>query len=205
MMRLFPIAAAIMISAAPVWAQEAQPVAIDIQKPDISPVEPFPEGFRSLFFNEAEHKALGDALARRAPEAPVAVASPEPLVADDAPPPRTLHLSGIVYAAPEDWSIWLNGRQVTPQRQLPELRDIRVSRDQVELQWYDEQTKTVVPVRLRPQQRFNLDTLDFMQGGAGTPPAAPRPESQSSPAEWDMDEMWQDEVMLWNLLDGDVP
>ncbi len=153
-------------------------VAINIQTMDIAPVEPYPEGFRSLFFTKTEHDAVVAALARHGgamPVAPMPAAPTAPLPAPDAKTaaaaPRVLHLSGIVSAAPGDWSIWLNGRQVTPSRLPPEVREIHVDKEYVALKWYDAQTQAVVPVKMRTHQRFNIDSRTFMPGAlADMPP-----------------------------------
>lgn len=218
----------------PAFAQEgAPPVAIDIQKPDIAPVEPFPQGYRSLFFTPEEHARLVSATGWRVP-APAATPAPAPVI--NAPLPtaqegqtiqRVLHLSGIVYANPQDWSIWLNGKQITPKSQPDEVRGLRVNRDYIELQWYDVINKAVVPVRLRPQQRFSLDTHSFIPAVGDPVPAVPpvmpeqsvTPPSAETPAVSpdadpiipydDEDEVWddweEDEAMLWELLESDLP
>lgn len=172
----------------PAFAQEVdvqveeQPVAIDIQKIDIAPVEPFPEGYRSLFFTPDEHAGIVAALARKMPVAFVAEPSADaqaPVTPGTAASPRILHLSGIVYAKEGEWSIWLNGRQITPTAGLPEIRGLKVERDSISLQWFDAQTQTVVPVRLRPQQRFNIDTKSFMPGTLDAPMPVADPSSSA--------------------------
>lgn len=231
MMRLL-LTVAFIALAAPVFAQdEAQPVAIDIQKPDIAPVEPFPQGYRSLLFTPDEHARVVGATGGRVPAPTAAATTPTP--ATDTPLPeaeegkthyRVLHLSGIVYANPQDWSIWLNGQQVTPTSQPDEVRGLRVHRDYIELQWYDAINKAVVPVRLRPQQHFSLDTHGFISNSGDAvpvpPPVAPEQSTSETPAapspvadpiipEDDEDEDWddweEDEALLWDLLESDLP
>lgn len=229
MMHRLLLAAAMLSFTAPAIAQdEAEPVAIDIQKPDIAPVEPFPQGYRSLFFMPDEHARVMGAFSRHMPgaAAPAAPATPTsaaplPTARDGEMAPRILHLSGIVYANPQDWSIWLNGKQITPTSQPDEVRGLRVLRDYIELQWYDVETKAVVPVRLRPQQRFHLDTHSFLPGvGEPVPaippslPAAAAPEENAPPPtaepvieepEEEWDDWEEDEAMLWELLESDLP
>lgn len=186
-MKSLLLSAVTFLAILPAYAQEdaAVPVAIDIEKVDIAPVEPFPEGFRSLFFTGEEQAALTTALARKLPAAPVmdAPAPSQSLVPAEAqnapPPPRILHLSGIVYAKEGEWSIWLNGRQITPVSKPDEIRELIVGRESVSLKWYDAQTQAVVPVRLRPQQRFNIDTKTFMPGTLDVPVVAPDPAASA--------------------------
>lgn len=82
------------------------------------------------------------------------------------PPPeeRYLTLGGIVYASSKDWTVWLNGKRVTPEALPPEAIDLIVKKNYIEIKWYDEYTNQIFPVRLRPHQRFNIDTRIFLPG-----------------------------------------
>jgi hypothetical protein len=181
MMRLWFLIVALLVSpaamaqeeAAPV-AENAEPVAIEIKKQDIAPIEPFPEGYRSLFYTEKEHKALLDSIARKI--TPLSRGdNEEEITAEDQviavkeqgpPPPRILHLSGIVYTSPQDWTLWLNGKRVSPKEMLPAIKDLRVAKEFIDLKWLDATSGETVPVRLRPHQRFNIDSKTFMPGSA---------------------------------------
>lgn len=77
---------------------------------------------------------------------------------------REIALGGIVFAGGADWTIWLNGQRVLPQALPPEILDLKVYRHFIELKWFDSYTNQVFPVRLRPHQRFNLDTRIFLPG-----------------------------------------
>lgn len=77
---------------------------------------------------------------------------------------RELSLSGIVYINAQDWTVWLNGQRLKPDALPPELLDIKVHEGHVELKWFDEWTNLIYPVRLRPHERFNLDTRIFLPG-----------------------------------------
>lgn len=222
------LTAALVFVCLPAWAQDdaAMPVAIDIQKPDIAPIEPFPEGYRALLFTPHEHLRIVQMVGGRLPTPAAAVVDdivtevPLPLMEEGQTIDRVLHLSGIVYANPQDWSIWINGRQISPRAQPDEVRGIRVSRDVVELQWYDAINETVVPVRLRPQQRFSLDTRSFVPAVGEPVPAIPPEAPAETPAEpapvpvmtdpddvddWFDEEWFDDEAMLWDLLEYDLP
>lgn len=78
--------------------------------------------------------------------------------------PRAITLSGIVFINPDDWTIWLNKRRITPASLPAEAVDLRVYREFIELRWYDANTNKVYPVRLRPNQTFNIDGQVFLPG-----------------------------------------
>jgi hypothetical protein len=80
------------------------------------------------------------------------------------PGDRYIHLQGIVYASPAVWTIWLNGKQVKPDALPDEVVNLRVFKEYIELKWYDDYTDRLIPVRLRPMQRFNIDTRMFLPG-----------------------------------------
>ena len=78
--------------------------------------------------------------------------------------PRELVLAGIAYNGPEKWTIWLNGQRITPQSIPEEIFKINVEENYVEFIWHDKQTHNIYPIRLRPNQRFNLDARMFLPG-----------------------------------------
>ena len=75
---------------------------------------------------------------------------------------RDVKLGGIAFNTPDDWTIWLNGSRVTPEAIPAEALDIRVYREFIELRWLDTQTSQIFPIRLRTNQKFNLDTRIFL-------------------------------------------
>lgn len=77
---------------------------------------------------------------------------------------RKISLGGIVFISPNDWTIWLNKKLITPGRIPKEVLDLRVSKEFVELRWLDAQENKIYPVRLRPNQTFNLDAKIFTPG-----------------------------------------
>lgn len=77
---------------------------------------------------------------------------------------RDVRLGGIAYNTPDDWTIWLNSSRVTPDALPAEAIDLRVYKDFIELKWFDVATNQVFPIRLRMNQRFNLDTRIFLPG-----------------------------------------
>lgn len=82
------------------------------------------------------------------------------------PPPeeRYIRLSGILFHGPDDWIIWLNDKRVTPTALPVEVTDLKVYEEYVEFKWYDDYSKNIYPIRLRPHQRFNIDTRIFLPG-----------------------------------------
>lgn len=78
--------------------------------------------------------------------------------------PRDISLGGIVYASGKDWTIWLNNVRISPKRIPSEIMDLKVYRTHIDLEWFDAQTNQIFPIRLRPHQRFNLDTRIFLPG-----------------------------------------
>lgn len=78
--------------------------------------------------------------------------------------PRDVSLSGIVYLSRHDWTVWINSMRVSPSAIPEQVMDLRVFKDYIELEWFDETTNQIFPIRLRPHQRFNLDTRMFLPG-----------------------------------------
>ena len=123
-----------------------------------------PEEMGSVLFSPWQHALLQEAKkgfrARRA--------APGELTEDINAPRekgiREISLGGIVYAAPEEWTVWLNGQRLTPDALPEEIIDIKVMEDFVQLKWFDSYTNLIFPVRLRAHQRFNLDTRIFLPG-----------------------------------------
>lgn len=134
------------------------------------PVEGYPvQDIPSLIFTYWEHTALLDAREAAGKVNP----QPARIVKDGGqqeekpkPPPekREIRLGGILYNGPQDWTIWLNEQRVTPETVPKEVVDLSVSKDYIELKWYDDYTELIYPIRLRPHQRFNVDTRIFLPG-----------------------------------------
>jgi hypothetical protein len=79
---------------------------------------------------------------------------------------RELSLSGIVYKSPTDWTVWMNGQRLKPDALPREIMDIKVHKKYIDLKWYDASSNLIYPIRLRPHQRFNLDSRMFLPGEA---------------------------------------
>lgn len=130
------------------------------------------ESFPSLLFSYWEQVALEDARRSRGlNRAPTEAELTRDLNSDEdfemaKPPPeaRNIALGGIAYNAKRNWTIWLNGQRVTPKAIPPEALDLKVFKEYIEIKWYDEYTNRIIPIRLRPHQRFNIDTRIFLPG-----------------------------------------
>ena len=77
---------------------------------------------------------------------------------------RSLSLGGIVFLSTDDWTIWLNKKRITSTKIPPEAIDLRVYKEFIEVRWYDSATNQIYPIRLRPNQTFNLDAHTFVPG-----------------------------------------
>lgn len=122
-----------------------------------------PESVDTLFFTAWQHALLNEAK-----EGFVTAPAEAGAVAGEAagrdPGIREISLGGIAFSASDRWTVWLNGVRVTPDA-LPEaIMDIKVSRAYIDLKWFDGYTNKIYPIRLRPQERFNLDSRIFLPG-----------------------------------------
>lgn len=131
-----------------------------------------PDNIPSLMFNIFEEGLLRDAIIEsRNPRPPPPEVTPEdiedgPIEEKVRPPPeeRYISLSGIVYESQEEWVIWLNGQRITPRAIPSEILSLHVSEESVDLKWFDDYTNKIFPIRLRPNQRFNIDMRIFLPG-----------------------------------------
>jgi hypothetical protein len=120
-----------------------------------------PEEVGSLVLTMWEHLLIEEwrqtqNIATRAPDPGEAKSGPTGL--------RELSLGGIIFRNREDWTVWLNGQRLKPDALPREVMDINVGKKFVELKWYDAQSNLIYPIRLRPHQRFNLDSKLFLPG-----------------------------------------
>ena len=121
----------------------------------------------SLFFTPAQHALLREARVgfnTRVPTMQDLKDSGDPNDPNYRPPTalRELTLSGILFNSSDDWTVYLNKTRVTPQSIPAEVVDIKVYKDYIELKWFDQLSNQIYPVRLRPNQRFNLDARIFL-------------------------------------------
>lgn len=128
-----------------------------------------PNDIPSVLFTYWEHTAIVDAKkavgsTREVTEDEWQNIKDEPLGAKPPPEERDITLGGIVFVTRGDWTIWLNGKRVTPKAIPREVTDLKVFEEYIEMKWYDDYTNQIFPLRLRPHQRFNIDTRIFLPG-----------------------------------------
>ena len=147
-----------------VGIQEAYQAHVALRQPDV-----LPQDMKTVFFTLWQHRLLEE---QRRNGVNTHGATEQEIQASNAPPEnrvrgiRELSLGGIVYASGEDWVVWLNGVRVTPDAIPKQVIDIQVKNDFIELKWFDSWTNLIFPIRLRPHQRFNLDSRIFLPGTA---------------------------------------
>lgn len=78
--------------------------------------------------------------------------------------PRNLKLGGIIFTSNNDWTIWLNNQQLRPDAIPSEVLDLKVYKEYIEIEWFDAYTNKIFPVRMRPNQTFNIDSRIFIPG-----------------------------------------
>ncbi len=118
----------------------------------------------SLFFTPAEQSLIEEARAGLTTRAPTDFELRQAQDGTVPMGPREVALAGIVYLSAGDWTIWLNGQKVTPNRLPPEILDIRVLKNSIRLKWFDAYTNQIFPIKLKTHQRFNIDTRIFLPG-----------------------------------------
>ncbi|PJB71340.1 MAG: hypothetical protein CO093_05455 [Alphaproteobacteria bacterium CG_4_9_14_3_um_filter_47_13] len=129
----------------------------------IPPVQP--DELKTIFFTLWQHKLLTEAK-QWVHSRPLDAGEIEASQQEGNRPRgiRELSLGGILFATGEHWIVWLNGQRVTPDAVPKEVMDIHVRKDYVELKWFDSYSNLIYPIRLRPHQRFNLDSRIFLPG-----------------------------------------
>jgi len=130
------------------------------------------ENFPSILFTYWEQVAIEDAQnsqgLNRAPTAEELERDLKNQRNSNEPPTdpgiRNISLSGIAYNGYKNWTIWLNNQRVTPDAIPEEALDLKVYKNYIEIKWFDEYTNRIIPIRLRPHQRFNIDARIFLPG-----------------------------------------
>lgn len=134
-------------------------------KQQISPAPVSPDEFTSIVFTGWQYSILQEAERTFRTRDPNIVISDDGATAGEQPTgPREISLSGISFVSRSKWTIWLNGQRITGEALPKEILDIRVHPTFVELKWFDDFTDKIFPVRIRPHQRFNLDSRIFLPG-----------------------------------------
>lgn len=127
-----------------------------------------PDKISSLFFTYWQHQSIIDSknirgVVRPPTEAELAAIERGDDLKPD-PSERYLSLSGIVFTNDDDWTIWFNGKRVTPDAVPAEVLDLKVYKNYIEIKWFDDYTNQVFPIRLKSHQRFNMDQRIFLPG-----------------------------------------
>lgn len=123
----------------------------------------------TLVFTLWQHSLLQDAkklfVTRRPTESEIAAAADGSAVEEARPRGiREIGLNGILYKGKDNWVVWLNGKRLAPNAVPKEVMDIKVSKDYIDLKWFDAYSNLIYPIRIRPHQRFNLDSRIFLPG-----------------------------------------
>jgi len=146
----------------------AETEASEDSRPEIEIV---PDMMPSILFNKNDYDSIQDARnsigkVRPPTDREIARDFDEPEEEKVKPPPekRYIRLGGIVYVDSNDWTIWLNETRVTPKALPYEVLDLRVFNDYIEIKWFDDYSNQILPIRLRANQRFNIDTRIFLPG-----------------------------------------
>lgn len=127
-----------------------------------------PEDVGTLVFTLWQHALLQDAKklfrTRRPTESEIAAAADGSAVEQRPRGTREIGLSGILYKGKDNWVVWLNGKRLAPNAIPKEIIDIQVHSTYIDLKWFDAYTNLIYPIRIRPHQRFNLDSRIFLPG-----------------------------------------
>lgn len=128
-----------------------------------------PAKIGTLFFTLWQHSLLQDAkrlfVTRRPTEPEIAKAGDDPANLQPIDKGiREISVGGILYRGDKEWVVWLNGMRLVPDAIPKEVIDIKVAKTYIDLKWFDAYTNLIFPVRLRPHQRFNLDSRIFLPG-----------------------------------------
>ena len=128
----------------------------------------------SLFFTESQFNTLNEAIKRRnysavVEEGDVTYSEPSDGMEEGdeervKPANREVYLSGLVFVHEKDWTVWLNGMRVKPDAIPDEIKDIKVYKTHIDIKWFDDYNNKIYPIRLKPHQRFNVDTHTFLPG-----------------------------------------
>lgn len=125
-----------------------------------------PSNIGPVFFTESEIELVRNARKGLVTRAPTPAELDELTGEEIAIPqgPRNIKLGGIIYTGKDDWTIWLNNQQVRPNAIPSEVLDLNVYKEYIEIEWFDEYTNKIFPIRMRPNQTFNIDSRIFIPG-----------------------------------------
>jgi len=128
----------------------------------------FPFQMKTMFFTDEELELIisyeNGATAANPDEAEINTAEEQLELYQVGSGIREISLAGILYVSKKDWIIWMNGQKMTPKILAPEIIDIEVQKDFIRVDWYDSQSNQIFPIKLKPHQRFNIDSRIFLPG-----------------------------------------
>lgn len=139
-------------------------LAISAAKQNVRDASITPESLQTLFFTAWQHELLKDAKVGFKTALPMGGATSGGNAVGRDPGIREISLGGIAFSSDSRWTVWLNGVRITPDAIPQAVMDIKVSRHHIDLKWFDGYTNKIYPIRLRPQERFNLDSRIFLPG-----------------------------------------
>jgi hypothetical protein len=142
-------AALLVVSAAATWAD-------DVAAPRKA------DGDSLLFSSHAEELIEAARLGHGA--TPGSEAARRVVPAPAATPPAIIHLSAIVYHAPDDWRVWLNGQSYTPATRPRAVEIIEVTPDAVRLTWRGGAQQRPRQVKLQPNQSYLVASGEIIEG-----------------------------------------
>jgi len=144
------------------------PESVENEQPEIpkTPTKPAKnKSYPSLFFTFWQHQSIKEMKESRGF---VKAPTEQELNSEDEFTPnrgiREIKLGGIAFKTEKDWTIWLNNQRVKPDSIPEEILDLVVYKDYIELKWLDAFTNTIYPIKLKTNQRFNLDQRIFLMG-----------------------------------------
>jgi hypothetical protein len=155
-MRALGLLAALLLLATPAAAARAEAAAV----PTAAGAARAPKAADESFLFSSQ--ALRQLEAARAGEAPAAVpvvrSSPAPA------PAAVIHLAAILYHAPDDWRIWLNGQSFTPAGRPGPIEILKVTAERVVLAWRPGSGGPPRRVELRPNQTYVVASGAVVEG-----------------------------------------
>lgn len=155
----------VMASTPGATANNVEMLAIAAAKQQVRDSSITPEQVSTLFFTAWQHALLQEAKEGfKTSPPPIGTVSSSGSQAPRDPGIREISLGGIAFSNSDRWTVWLNGVRITPDAIPDAVMDIKVSRAYIDLKWFDGYTNKIFPIRLRPQERFNLDSRIFLPG-----------------------------------------
>ena len=153
------------LAAALLAAPAAAARAADQPEPAVTAdaVEPRKAPGDSLLFSSRAQRLIEEARLRHG-GTPRVAATARVVPTPAATPPAIIHLSAIVYHAPDDWRVWLNGRRYTPAAPPGAIEILEVTADAVRLTWRDGPQQRAREVELQPNQSYLTASGEIIEG-----------------------------------------